>query len=99
MALPMITARLLFIHSLVPRRFLIEKNGLIQAIYTVHLQIEQARKIRVLGQDGGKEAPGRKCLQDGARMHEHVNLKMYRNNRYINYNFKNQSQAMSDFRQ
>ena len=97
MALPMITARLLFIHSLVPRRFLIEKNGLIQAIYTDHLQIEQARKIRVLGEDGGKEAPGRKCLQDGARMH--VNLKMYRSNRYINYNFKNQSQAMSDFRQ
>ena len=30
--------------SLVPRRFIMEKNGLIQSIYTDHLQIERARK-------------------------------------------------------
>ena len=34
----------LVVDSLVPRRSLIEKNGLIQAIYTDHLKIEQARK-------------------------------------------------------
>ena len=51
--------------------------------------MEQA--CQVLGEDGGaNERPGRKCLQDGAQIHEHVNKKMYRNNCYINCNFKNQ---------
>ena len=48
--------------SLVPRRFLIEKKRLLQAIYTDHLRIEQARK----GDWGGHDGTG-KCLAENDR--------------------------------
>ena len=48
-----------------------EKDGLIQAY--IQISCKLSKRARVRGDDGGKEAPGRKCPQDGARIDEHVN--------------------------